>query len=47
MNYKKILENKPLIFIDRFLRRLGFYIELEVDNETKKILSVKLRKKYL
>jgi hypothetical protein len=47
MNYEKILKNRALIFIDRRLRRLGFYIEMVVDTETKKIISFKLRKKYL
>ena len=47
MNYEKILKNKPLIFIDKIFRKLGFYIELIVDYENKKIEGFKLRKKYL
>ena len=45
MNYEKILKNKCLIFIDKIFRKLGFYIELIVDYENKKIESFKLRKK--
>jgi hypothetical protein len=47
MNYKKILKNRALIFIDRRLRRMGFYMEMVVDTETKKIYSLKLKKLYL
>ena len=42
MNYKKILNNKLLILIDKGFRLLGFYTILIVQNE--KILNIKFGK---
>jgi hypothetical protein len=47
MDYKKILNNKALIFIDKLFRKFGFYFEMVVDTDANKIINFKLRKKYL
>ena len=44
MNYKKILNNKPLIFIDKLFRNFGFYFEMIVDIKINKVISLKLKK---
>ena len=46
MNYKKIKENKILIFIDSVFRFFGFYFEIQVDMVSEKIKLIKLRKLY-
>ena len=35
LNYERLLENKPLIFIDKFLRFFGYCIVLKCDIGTK------------
>ena len=47
MHYKKIVNNKALIFIDKLFRKLGFYFEVIVNTDTNKIISFKLQKTYL
>ena len=46
MDYKKILSNPILFFIDKVFRFFGYCFEIEVNMVTEKITKWKLRKSY-
>ena len=46
MDYKKILSNPILVFIDKVFRFFGYCFEIQVNMDTKKITKCKLRKSY-
>ena len=44
MKYIKLLNSKPLVFVDKILRAFGYYIELTVDMDTGEYNYFKIRR---
>ncbi len=43
---KKILNSKFCIFLDKCLRKIGYYFELECNTETGLLTKISIRKTY-